>query len=62
MLNYNSANKAYHLKIIDFNLSRKLNSSSSQASTFCGTKPYMAPEFFLTSHHNVHYDFRVDVW
>lgn len=46
-----------HVKLVDFGLSKDI-SISKEASTFCGTTEYIAPEIILGKH----YDYMVDWW
>lgn len=49
------------VKIADFGLAKKMESSSSNehlTRSFCGTKAYLAPEILMGSF----YDYKVDIW
>ena len=51
-------------KICYFGVSKKLLGSKSSTQSFCGTRPYVAPEVIKNENHfvNFPYDKKVDIW
>ena len=47
-----------HIKLVDFNLSKKLESSASRTYTVCGTPAYLAPEVITKGGYNT----QADLW
>lgn len=51
-------NKCGYLRIIDFGLSKNVDTPETLSKTYCGTTEYLAPEMVQKTGHN----FSVDWW